>query len=190
MYASPVASAARALIGRAAYVTRPTGGRRRVTASRYAVREGVEPKPRIKIRNKISDGGRSGLMEGDRGTLERSGPPDLLLTGRKSTAETKYPLYYASVVLHRHIERRLNAGNKVNGASLAVINSKSVSRQARLAIHNAVLIPMLMYGSENWVRQKKNGSKNNAVEMLGSMCGVSPYIHVETVKLGSGVVGR
>ncbi|GBP52846.1 Acetylcholine receptor subunit alpha-like [Eumeta japonica] len=44
-------------------------------------------------------------------------------------------------------------GNEVNGALLAIMNSKSVSRPARLAIHNGVLIPMLIYGSENWVKE-------------------------------------
>ncbi|GBP82830.1 hypothetical protein EVAR_56129_1 [Eumeta japonica] len=51
----------------------------------------------------------------------------------------------------RDIERRANAGNKMNGALLAVMNSKGVSRQASLAIHNGVLIPTLMHGSESWV---------------------------------------
>ncbi|GBP12756.1 hypothetical protein EVAR_6090_1 [Eumeta japonica] len=41
----------------------------------------------------------------------------------------------------KDIERRVNMGNKVNGALLAIMNSKSVSRQARLAIHNGVLNP-------------------------------------------------
>ncbi|GBP22916.1 hypothetical protein EVAR_95316_1 [Eumeta japonica] len=52
---------------------------------------------------------------------------------------------------------------------------KGVSRQARLADHNGALIPMLMYGSERWVRQKKNENRVNAVEMrsLRDMCGVS-----------------
>ncbi|GBP42541.1 hypothetical protein EVAR_81991_1 [Eumeta japonica] len=69
---------------------------------------------------------------------------------------------------------RLNTGNKTNGIMLAILNSKSASRQAHLAIHNGVLIPTLMYGSENWVYQKKNGSKINAVEMLSlrNMCEV------------------
>ncbi|GBP46058.1 hypothetical protein EVAR_41411_1 [Eumeta japonica] len=70
---------------------------------------------------------------------------------------------------------RVHADNKVNGVLLAIMNSKSVSRQARLAIHNGVLIPTLMYGSESWVWQKKNERRINAVEMLSlrNMCGVS-----------------
>ncbi|GBP31200.1 Piezo-type mechanosensitive ion channel component [Eumeta japonica] len=75
----------------------------------------------------------------------------------------------------RDIERRVNTENKVNGALLAIMNSKSISRQARLAIHTGVLIPMLMYGSESWVWQKKNESRINAVELrsLHTIYGVS-----------------
>ncbi|GBP32165.1 hypothetical protein EVAR_80933_1 [Eumeta japonica] len=69
----------------------------------------------------------------------------------------------------------MNAGNKANGALLVIVNRKSVFKQARLAIHNGVPIPTLMYGSESWVWQKKNESRINAVEMrsLRSICGVS-----------------
>ncbi|GBP26889.1 hypothetical protein EVAR_16471_1 [Eumeta japonica] len=49
----------------------------------------------------------------------------------------------------RDIERKVNAGNNVNGALLANMNTKSVSRPARLAIHNGVLMPTLVYGSES-----------------------------------------
>ncbi|GBP06466.1 hypothetical protein EVAR_4599_1 [Eumeta japonica] len=75
----------------------------------------------------------------------------------------------------RDIGRRVNAGNKLNGALLAIMNSKSVSRQTHLAIHNGDLIPTLIYGSESWVWKKKNESRINAVDMrsLRSMCGVS-----------------
>ncbi|GBP73818.1 hypothetical protein EVAR_54870_1 [Eumeta japonica] len=75
----------------------------------------------------------------------------------------------------RDIERRVNAGNEGNEALLAITNRESVSRQARLTIHNKVLIPTLMYDSESWVWQKKNESRINAAEMrsLLSMCGVS-----------------
>ncbi|GBP28611.1 hypothetical protein EVAR_85810_1 [Eumeta japonica] len=55
------------------------------------------------------------------------------------------------------------------------MNSKSVSPQTYLAIHNGVLFPMLMYDSENWAWQKKNESRINAVEMLSlhNRCRVS-----------------
>ncbi|GBP43316.1 hypothetical protein EVAR_31200_1 [Eumeta japonica] len=75
----------------------------------------------------------------------------------------------------RYIERRVNVGNKANGNLLAVMYSKSVSRQAHLAIHNGVLILTFMYDSKSWVWQKKNESRINAVEVrsLCGVCGVS-----------------
>ncbi|XP_060809954.1 uncharacterized protein LOC132904043 [Amyelois transitella] len=72
------------------------------------------------------------------------------------------------------IERRVNAGNMVNGALHAFMSSQKLSKKARLAVHRGVLVPTLMYGSESWVWQKKHESRINAVEMraLRSMLGV------------------
>ena len=72
------------------------------------------------------------------------------------------------------IERRVNAGNMVNGALHTFMNSQKVSQKARLAVHRGVLVPTLIYGSESWVWQKKHKSKINAVEMraLRSMSGI------------------
>ncbi|GBP52205.1 hypothetical protein EVAR_87590_1 [Eumeta japonica] len=74
----------------------------------------------------------------------------------------------------RNIKRRVNAGNKMNGALLAIMNSKSILLQARLTNHNGVLILTLMSGIESCVWWKKNESGINAVEMrsLRNMCGV------------------
>ncbi|CAK1596166.1 unnamed protein product [Parnassius mnemosyne] len=73
------------------------------------------------------------------------------------------------------VDRRVAAGNKVNGALTALVKRQGVAKSARLAIHNAVLVPTLLYGSETWVCQKKHKSKLNAVEMrsLRKMCGVT-----------------
>ena len=73
------------------------------------------------------------------------------------------------------VERRIAAGNKVNGALAALMRRRNVSTAAPLAVHNAVLVPTLIYGSEMWVLQKKNKRKMNAVEMrsLRRICGVS-----------------
>ena len=46
------------------------------------------------------------------------------------------------------VERRIAAGN--------------ASTVARLTVHNAVLVPTLLYGSETWIFQKKNERKMNA----------------------------
>lgn len=72
------------------------------------------------------------------------------------------------------IERRVKKGNSVSGAIHSVMSSQTVSAKARMAIHNGVLVPTLMYGSESWVWQKKNESRINAVEMrsLRKICGV------------------
>ena len=53
------------------------------------------------------------------------------------------------------VERRIVAGNRVKGA-LDVLMRLNVSTTARLAVHNAVLVPGLLYGSKTWVLQKKN----------------------------------
>ncbi|GBP82570.1 hypothetical protein EVAR_87816_1 [Eumeta japonica] len=104
---------------------------------------------------------------------------DILIEDKK-VKQVKEFVYLGSLFTNagkhdRDMEKRVNAGNKANGALLVIVNSKSVFKQARLAMHNAVLIPTLMYGSESWVWQKKNESRINAVEMrsLRSMCGVS-----------------
>ncbi|GBP27568.1 hypothetical protein EVAR_18763_1 [Eumeta japonica] len=46
----------------------------------------------------------------------------------------------------------------------------------RLPVREGILSPTLMYGSENWMRQKKNESRIIALDMrsLRSMCEVSP----------------
>ncbi|GBP24043.1 hypothetical protein EVAR_10144_1 [Eumeta japonica] len=83
-------------------------------------------------------------------------------------APSEYELQKLSTSDGRHggdIDRRVIAGNIVNGTLLAIMNSKSGSRQARFVIHNGVLIPMLMYGSESWVWQKKNKNRINPMEM-------------------------
>ncbi|GBP57379.1 hypothetical protein EVAR_27410_1 [Eumeta japonica] len=103
---------------------------------------------------------------------------DILTEGEK-VEQIKEFVYISSLLTNygKHdgdIERRVNAGNKVNGALLANMSSKGVSRQAPLSVHKEVVISTLTYGSEIWVWYKKNESKINAVEMrsLRSMCGV------------------
>ena len=62
-------------------------------------------------------------------------------------------------------ERCIAAGNRVKRALAALMRRRNVSTAARLAVHNAVLVPSLLYGTETWVLQKKNERKLNAVEM-------------------------
>ena len=47
--------------------------------------------------------------------------------------------------------RCIAAGNRVNGALAALMRRLTVSTTARLAVHNAVFLPMLLYGSETWL---------------------------------------
>ena len=58
-----------------------------------------------------------------------------------------------------NVEKRIAAGNVVNSALAVLMKQQNVSTAARLAVHNAVLVPTLLYGSETLVLQKKNESK-------------------------------
>ena len=71
------------------------------------------------------------------------------------------------------IERRKTAGTNVNGALRPIMKSRSVSIPAKKMMHQAILLPTLMYGSESWTWLKKDESGINAVEMrsLRRMCG-------------------
>ena len=43
------------------------------------------------------------------------------------------------------VERRIATGNRVNEALTALMKRRNVSTAARLAVHNAVLVPALCY---------------------------------------------
>ncbi|GBP95044.1 hypothetical protein EVAR_64276_1 [Eumeta japonica] len=65
---------------------------------------------------------------------------DILIEGEK-VEQVKEFVYLGSLFTNdgkhdRDIGRRINAGNKVHGDLLAVMNSKNVSQQMRLAFHN------------------------------------------------------
>jgi hypothetical protein len=79
--------------------------------------------------------------------------------------------------MEKDIERRVSAGNRVNGALKSVVANKCLSNEAKLAVHNGVLVPTLMYGSEAWSWKNKDESRLNAVEMrsLRRMCGKTMY---------------
>ncbi|GBP63068.1 hypothetical protein EVAR_87440_1 [Eumeta japonica] len=110
---------------------------------------------------------------------QRTTECDIIIKGEKAE-QVKEFVYLGSLFTNdgkhdRYIERRGNVVNQVNGTLLAIMNSKSVSRQARLAVHSEALILTLMYGSESWIWQKKNEISINAVEMrsLHNICRVS-----------------
>ena len=64
------------------------------------------------------------------------------------------------------MERRIATGIRVNGALAALMRRRNVSTAARLAVHNTLLVPTLLYGSETWKLQKKNKIKINGTETL------------------------
>ena len=90
------------------------------------------------------------------------------------------------------VERRIAASNKVNGALATLMIRRNVNTAARLAVHNAVLVPTLLSLrlSKTWALQKKNKRKMNAVEMrsLRRICGVSvaDRIHNEEIHRRAG----
>ncbi|GBP75899.1 hypothetical protein EVAR_11011_1 [Eumeta japonica] len=79
---------------------------------------------------------------------------------------------------------------RVNEALLAIMNSKTLSRQARLAIHSGILISTLMYGGESWIWQKKSkgGSMQWRCDRFVVCVECLEKIDVKTVMLESGVV--
>ena len=55
----------------------------------------------------------------------------------------------------RWMEWRIVAGNMFNGVLAVLMRRRNVSTAARLAVHNAVLVPTLLYGIETWVLQRR-----------------------------------
>ena len=50
------------------------------------------------------------------------------------------------------VEKRVAAGNKVNGALVALMRRRNVSTAARLLPYT---MPTLLYGSETWVYRRR-----------------------------------
>ena len=64
---------------------------------------------------------------------------------------------YLGSMFSRHGRYKMDAaGNRENGALAALMRRRNVSTAARFAVHNAMLVPTLLCGSETWVLQKKN----------------------------------
>ncbi|GBP77016.1 hypothetical protein EVAR_49577_1 [Eumeta japonica] len=95
----------------------------------------------VKKRNMKVNVGKTKVMVFERGVSTTE--CDILIEGKK-VKQVKEFLYLGSLFTNdgkhdRDIERRVNAGNKVNGALLVNMNSKSVSPQARLPIESCFL---------------------------------------------------
>ncbi|GBP06326.1 hypothetical protein EVAR_3643_1 [Eumeta japonica] len=116
-----------------------------------------------------------------------------ILIEREKVEQVKEFVYLGSLFTNdgkhdRDIERRVNAGNKSNGSLLALMNSRSVSRQARLAIHNGVLIPTLMYVVKAGYDRRKMKSIHKRYDRSVVCVECLRKIDGEIVILGSGVV--
>ncbi|GBP75834.1 hypothetical protein EVAR_15083_1 [Eumeta japonica] len=86
--------------------------------------------------------GKTKVMVFERG--ESATECDILIEGEK-VEQVKEFIYLSSLFTSDgkydiDVEKRVNAGNKMNNALFVIMNSKSVSQQARLAIHNEALI--------------------------------------------------
>lgn len=75
--------------------------------------------------------------------------------------------------IDEELDRRINEGKKVIGRAGPVIRSKNISNKAKMAIHNSIFVPTVLYGSETWTYQEKDKSKMNAIDMkfYRIMCG-------------------
>ncbi|GBP33005.1 hypothetical protein EVAR_82843_1 [Eumeta japonica] len=98
---------------------------------------------------------------------------DILIEGAK-VEQVKEFVYLGSLFANngihdRDIEKRVHVASIVIGALLGIMNSKSISRQARLAIHNGVLIPTPMYGSETGPLPDGRGCSDAEPAMLKTM---------------------
>ncbi|GBP07133.1 hypothetical protein EVAR_92046_1 [Eumeta japonica] len=117
---------------------------------------------------------------------------DIIIEGEK-VEQAKDFEYLGSLFTNdgKHkIYRRVNKRNKVNGVLLAVINSKSVSLQARLVIHSEILILTSTYGSDAGYGRRK--IKEGSMQYRCDRCVIREEclgkIDIETVMLERGVV--
>ena len=84
------------------------------------------------------------------------------------------------------VERRIGMTVQAVGAMKKVYESRDVSREAKVTVYEAVVIPTLTYGCETWVLKEKEKSRLQATEMrvLRKITGVSRLDHIrnETVR--------
>ena len=66
----------------------------------------------------------------------------------------KYNCTVLALAIEMHVERRVAASNRVIGALAALMRRRNVSIDASLAVHNAVLVPTLLYCSETYYRRR------------------------------------
>jgi hypothetical protein len=56
----------------------------------------------------------------------------------------------------KDVERRKVAGDRINRVLRPLMKNKKSSMKAKTVLHDMILIPTLMYGSETWAWTKKD----------------------------------
>ena len=107
-----------------------------------------------------------------------SNPDCAIVLGDKKLELVSQFVYLGSLLqndgrIDGEIDRRVNAGLRVVGATSSLSRNLEVDQKCKLAVYESVVVPTLMYASETWVWKGNHRSKVVATEMkyLRSMCG-------------------
>ncbi len=75
------------------------------------------------------------------------------------------------------IRERVMKGRSVVGSLAGVMKGRNVSMEVKRGLKNSILLPTLIYGSENWTWNGAQQSRVRALEMsyLRGACGVSRW---------------
>ncbi len=77
--------------------------------------------------------------------------------------------------MEREIIERVMKGRSVVGLLAGVMKGRNVSKDVKRGLRNSILLPALIYGSENWSWSRAQQSRVRAVEIsyLRGLCGVT-----------------
>ena len=68
--------------------------------------------------------------------------------------------------MEREVEARIGCASRViGGMSQAILRRRELSKQSKLKLVNATVMPVLMYGCETWAVRKEQKSKIQATQM-------------------------
>ncbi len=90
---------------------------------------------------------------------------------------------YLGTVLSKHgemegeVRERAVKDRSVIGSQARIMKGRSVSMEVKRGIRNSILLPSLAYGSETWMWNRAQQSRERAVEMsyLRGACGVTRW---------------